>query len=354
MDLLFNNKKISGILTVLPKNKIFFDDEIHNYHFSEAQSLKLKKIMGFNSKRVVANSECISDLAIFGLSYLFDNKYLRREDVDAIIVVSQTADFIMPPTSNYIHGYFNLKEDAYCLDINQGCSGYLVGLFQSYFLLSQEHIKKVVLINADVLSRKVSKTDRNSNPLIGDAAAITVIENSIDEHKIYGSIKNDGKSFDALIIPAGGMKLPSSTETSLMREDAHGNFRSLDNLVMKGDEVFNFIMTKIPPMINEILKRANKEVSEIDYFLFHQPNKFLLSKLAEKIGIPGSKLPSNIVENFGNASGASIPTAISYNLQKELTKNKLTCCLAGFGVGLTWAAQISTIGPLDFNIILDY
>lgn len=354
MFLKFSNKKISGILNVIPKNEVFFDDEIVNYNFSREQSLKLKSIMGYEKKRIVDPGICISDLALFGLDYLFKKNLLHKEEIDAIIVVTQTPDFIMPPTSNYLHGVLDLSQDVYCLDINQGCAGFLVGLFEAYSLLSHDTVNKVVLINADILSRKVSIQDRNSNPLIGDAASITIVENSSELKPIFASIKNDGSLYDSLIIPAGGMKRPIDNDTSKMIKDESGNYRSLNHLVMKGDSVFNFVMTRVPPMISEILDYSGKLKEEIDYFLFHQPNKFMLSKLAEKIGISKDKMPSNIVENFGNSSGASIPTVISYNLSDKLSKNSLLCCLAGFGVGLTWASQILEIGPLSFNQIIEF
>jgi 3-oxoacyl-[acyl-carrier-protein] synthase-3 len=139
-----------------------------------------------------------------------------------------------------------------------------------------------------------------------------------------------------------------------MKEDENGNFRSLENLVMKGDEVFNFVQTKVPPMIEELLVMSGKKTDEIDYYLFHQPNKFMLNKLADKIGVPREKMPSNIVENFGNASGASIPTNISYNLGADALTHTYKVCFAGFGVGLTWAAIEQEFGNLKFNQIIYY
>lgn len=162
----------------------------------------------------------------------------------------------------------------------------------------------------------------------------------------------DGTGYEALMIPAGGFKLPSNEKTGEMKEDSAGNFRSLNNLVMKGDEVFNFVQREVPPMITCLLKRAGKTKEEIDYFMFHQPNKFMLNKLADKLEVPRNKMPNNVVENFGNASGVSIPTAITYNLGEKLTKESFLICMAGFGVGLTWASLLIQIGNLKFNNII--
>jgi 3-oxoacyl-[acyl-carrier-protein] synthase-3 len=289
------------------------------------------------------------------LNYLFEKQYLHKDEIDALILVTQSPDYIMPPTSNIIQGNLKLKRDMICMDINQGCAGYIIGLIQAFSLLEQESINKVILLNADVLSRKVSKKDRNSNPLIGDGASVTIVEkdNTADLF-IFGNIKMNGEGADALMIPAGGFKLPSTVETSAMEIDSNGNFRSKDNLVMKGDEVFNFVQTEVPPMIEDLLKNAQISINDIDYFMFHQPNKFMLQKLADKMGVDRNKMPNNIVENFGNSSGVSIPTAICFNLREKLLSDYYKICLAGFGVGLTWGSLLLDIGELPFCEIIEY
>jgi 3-oxoacyl-[acyl-carrier-protein] synthase-3 len=353
MNLKFKNKRISGILTILPRNEIRFEDEIANYNFSPAKSLKLKLTMGYDKRRIVEDGVCTSDLCIKGLNYLFDQNLLQREEIDALILVTQSPDYLMPPTSNIIQGKLGLKQDMLCLDINQGCAGFIIGLIQAFSLLEQEAIKKVVLLNADVLSRKVSKKDRNSNPLVGDGASITIIEK--DHHSvIYGNLKMDGRGAEALMIPAGGMRLPSSAETAKMEEDVNGNFRSKDNLVMKGDEVFNFVQTEVPPMIESLLKEAGTKPEEVDYYMFHQPNKFMLQKLADKMGVPHTKMPNDIVQNYGNSSGVSIPVAITHTLGEKLEQDRYKLCLGGFGVGLTWSSLLIDIGPLSFCKMINY
>lgn len=354
MDFIFKNKRISGILTILPKNSITFEEEMANYNFSPAKCMKLKLAMGYNKHRIAKEGQCSSDFCIYGLQYLFDNSLLKQEDIDAILFVSQSPDYYMPPTSNIIQGHFNLKQDMICMDINQGCAGYEIGLLQAFMLLEQPAIKKVVLLNADVLSPKVSKNDRNSKPLIGDAASITIVESCEDEIPIYMNVKMDGTGAFALNIPAGGFRKPCSSETSIQHEDEAGNFRSLENLIMKGDDVFNFVQREVPPMIEHLLEQANINTEDIDWYMFHQPNKFMLNKLADKIGVPREKMPANIVENFGNASGVTVPTNICFNLGDTLINGTQKLCMAGFGVGLTWASIYMTVGNLSFNQIIEY
>lgn len=354
MDFLFKHKKISGILTVVPRKVVKFEDEMAEFNFSPAKSMKLKIAMGYNEHRIAAQGQTSSDYCIYGMQYLFNNGLLRPSEIDALLFVSQSPDYFMPPTSNVIQGHFQLKQDCLCMDINQGCAGFELGMIQACLLLEQPAIKKVVLLNADVLSPKVSPKDRNSRPLIGDAAAITIIEKCQDENTIFANIKMDGTGAFALSIPAGGFRLPCSPETAVLEEDAAGNLRSKDNLVMQGDEVFNFVQREVPPMIEHLFEQSGISRNDVDWYMFHQPNKFMLHKLADKIGIPYEKMPANIVEHFGNASGVTVPTCISYNLGQELCNTSLLICLAGFGVGLTWSSILLRIGNLAFNSIIEF
>lgn len=354
MDLYFKDKEITGMLVIMPSKEIYFEDEMENYNFSTAKSLKLKTALGLNKRRVADEGVCGSDLAIKGLDYLFLNNKIKKEDIDSLIFVTQSPDYIMPPTSNVIQGHFNLKQDMICLDINQGCGGFIIGLNQAFMLLDQPSISKVVLINADVLSTKVSKRDRNSNPLIGDAASITIIERSSLKTEIFGNIKMDGSGAFSLQIPAGGARLPISVETAQMLEDVSGNFRSKENLVMKGDDVFNFVQAEVPPMIESLLQKANVNKDSVDYYMFHQPNRFMLNKVADKIGISRDRMPANVVENFGNSSGVTIPVVTCFNIGEQIKEKRFKICFAGFGVGLTWASLLLDIGPLSFCEIIEY
>ncbi|HUZ57395.1 MAG TPA: ketoacyl-ACP synthase III [Hanamia sp.] len=352
MNLKFHNKEIEGILTIIPAREVKFEEEMEHYNFSPAKSLKLKMAMGYNKHCIVEDGVCVSDLLIHGLNHLFNKNLLIKDEIDAMVLVTQSPDYFMPATSNVIQGKLGLKQDMICMDINQGCAGYIIGLIQAFLLLEQEEVNKVLLLNADVLSRKVSKRDRNSNPLIGDGASVTVVKKSKEQNTIYGFIKMDGVGAESIMIPAGGFRIPSTAATAVMHEDSAGNFRSPDNLVMKGDDVFNFVQREVPPMIEHLLEKASCKKEDVDYYMFHQPNRFMLQKLADKLGISYEKMPNNIVANFGNSSGVSIPTNIGFNIGSKLLTEQLNICLAGFGVGLTWACLLMKIGNLKFNEII--
>jgi 3-oxoacyl-[acyl-carrier-protein] synthase-3 len=293
-------------------------------------------------------------MAVFGLQNLFDRGLLKPEEIDALLLVTQSPDYFMPATCNIIQGRLGLKQDMLCLDMNQACAGFVVGLMQAFMFLEQECIRKVVLINADVLSRKASPKDRNIYPLVGDAAAITIIERDTQDSVIHASLKMDGSRNDALMIPAGGMRLPSSAETAVLEDVGDNNLRAKDHLRMDGSAIFNFVQTEIPPLVEELLKRVGVSMDNVDYFLCHQPNRFMLQKLADKMKLPHSKMPNNVVERFGNSSGSTIPMAIMLNVADKVTTGQILACLAGFGGGLTWTAMLMRLGGLRFCELIDY
>lgn len=353
MNFKFQDKRISGILAVIPEHEVKFEDELENYNFSAKQSMKLKKVMGYDRHRVVQDDTCVSDLCIFGLRYLFDKGLLNKDEIDALILVTQTPDYFMPPTSNVIQGELGLKIDMICLDIKQGCAGFMVGLIQAFNLLEQDSVKKVVLLNADVLSRKTSIHDRNTYPLIGDGATVTIVERD-SASKIFANIIMDGTQRNALIIPAGGLKKPASSETTVEVMDEEGNSRSLDQWYMDGTAVFNFVFSEVPAAISSLFEFADYDKEKVDYFMFHQPNKFMLERLADKLGVSRDKMPNNIVENFGNSSGATIPVNMAFNLGNKLMQNSYEICMAGFGVGLACSTMLMKVGQLDFCELINY
>ena len=351
METTFKGKKITSMLGILPETIGYFDDEVDNYSFPPKQTMRLKKVMGYNQHRLAKDTSTVSDFAVYGLKYMLENGWMRKDEIGAVVTVTLCPDHFVPHISNIVQAKCNLATDVVCFDIAQGCCGFLVGLMQSFMLL--EHMnKKVVLINGDVVSHKVSKRDRNDYPLIGDGCTVTVVENDGDE-EIYYEMHTDGKRGDALKIPAGAFRMPSTPETAVMVDQGDGNFRSLDNICMDGSGVFNFVQIEVPPMLQGAFERNKKKVDDFDWFFFHQPNRFMLQKLAEKAGLPPDKLPMNLVENFGNPSGASIPLTAIFNCKEELLKKDNKCCLSAFGSGLAWGVIFMNIGKLTHCEMID-
>jgi len=347
MKAVFSGKRIAGVLAVLPANIVKFDDEVNLFRQTAQQTKKLKLLMGFNERRIVEGAVCTSDLIERGFEHLVERGRIKPELVDGLVVVTESPDYFLPPTSSVLHGKLGLSERCYCVDINQGCVGFIIGLLQALFLLENTDATRVLVGMGDTLSRKVSKQDRNSWPLIGDAAGLVLVENDPDAPPIYVMMGNRGKDAEALMIPAGGFRHPSTPETRESRLRDDGNIRSDEHLVMKGGDVFNFTQTVVPAFINELLVFAGTSKDQIDKYFMHQANRFILQKIAEQIGLPFAKVPAHVVSYYGNSSAATIPVAIATSYPEGLGHTISTLC-CGFGVGLTWGGMVSELGPLDF------
>jgi 3-oxoacyl-[acyl-carrier-protein] synthase III len=354
MKVTFRNRKISAVISVVPKEEYRFDDEYAAYKLADEKARKFKKMMGLDRHRVAPAGVCTSDLCLYGLQRLLKEGVLKQEDIGALVFVSQTPDYFLPPTSNVIQGKLGLGRDVICLDVNQGCAGFLIGLMQAFLLLEMAEVPKVVMLNGDTASKQLSKCNRVSYPLAGDAGSVAIIERCHEGNPIYMNLKMDGSRHEALIVPGGAYRMPSSPETLKLQEVEEGVVRSLEHVHMDGAAIFNFTMEDVPPQIEEILSYSGDSRESIDYFLFHQPNQFILKQMADKLRIPQDKLPNNIVGIYGNCSSASIPLDMAHNCGERLQRERCRVCLSGFGVGLTWSSMVMDLGPLAACKVVDY
>jgi len=354
MQFTFTNKRIAGIVSVVPKQELHIDDEMQYFDAPIANSQKMKKMMGFDRHRIAPPHVTASDLCLYGVEHLLANNLLVKDEIDALIFVSQTPDHFIPPTSNILHGKLKLKQDTLCIDVNQGCVGFVLGVYLGWSLLDQPQFKKVVLLNGDTASKQTNIRDRATYSLVGDAGSVTVLERTTDGRRVFGNVKNDGTRSNALLIPAGAYRNPSSEETRKIVREEDGNWRAQEHIHMDGAAIFDFTLREVVPMIDDALALSGKTKDDIDFFLLHQPNRFILQRLAGKMGIAEDRMPNTVVENFGNPSSVSIPLVACFNLGSRLLQERFTVCMASFGVGLTWASIVTELGNLAFCDILDY
>ncbi len=337
----FKNKKISAIYSVLPTHEVDFMDEAGNYSFSEAQMKKLKRVMGFGTRRVALVGETVGDYAIYGITKMLQDGVFKENEIGAIIVTTTSPDHFIPPISNIVQGKFDFDEDVVCLDISQGCCGYTVGLTYSFMTLEAIRNKKVLLIAGDMLTFRVSTRDRASRPITGDAVTISVIENCENENIAYCSLKNDGKDAFAVYIPAGGTRMPITPETTVEKPDEFGNWRGNQHLMMQGDLVFNIIINKTPEVMEELLAKSGDKIEDIDYFVCHQSSSFTLKKLSQRLGVTEEKLFNDIVPKYGNSSSATIPVTMCEHHKEMFADGKRKKVMfAAFGTGMSLGAVL--------------
>ncbi len=354
MKHIFKNRKISAVVAVVPKEEYRFDDEFSTYKLTEDKARRFKKMMGLDRHRIAPPEVCSSDLCLYGLQRLLDEGALKKEEIGALVFMSQTPDYFLPPTSNVIHGKLGLGHDVICLDINQGCAGFTLGLMQAFLLLEITALPKVVLLNGDTCSKQMDRHNRVTYPITGDAGSVTVIERCEAENPIYMDLKNDGSRHQALMIPAGAYRMPATPETLKLQEVEEGVLQNLHHVHMDGAAIFNFTMEDIPLQIEEILSFSGNTRDSIDHFLFHQPNAFILKQMTDKMKIPPAKLPNNIVGLYGNCSSVTIPLNIALNCGELLRQGTRRICFSGFGVGLAWISMVMDLGPLAVCRIVDY
>ena len=354
MKCTFKNRKISAIVSVVPKEEYRFDDEYPIFKLTADKAKRFKKMMSLDRHRIAPPEVCSSDLCVYGLQKLLDEGKLKKEEIGALLFISQTPDYSMPPTSNVIHGRLGLGLDVICMDINQGCSGFLIGLMQAFLLLDISALPKVVLLNGDTCSKQMDKCNRVSYPLTGDAGSVTVIERCEEENPIYVDVKNDGSRHKAIMIPAGAYRKQSTPETLKLHEVEEGVVQNQEHIHMDGAAIFNFTMADVPPQIEEVLAYSGNTWGTIEHFLLHQPNPFILKQMADKMKIPAEKLPNNIVSIYGNCSSVTIPLNIAHNCGEAVLYGSKRVCFSGFGVGLTWITMVMDLGPLEICKIVEY
>lgn len=347
--------KIKSICSVVPELKSKFVDEMKEFPFSEASSLKLAKVMGFREHRIADPKTTLVDLAAYGINCLFVNNVIKKDDVSAIVFVAQQNDHPVPGNSKIIHGMLDFPKSVHCVDMYENCTGFISGLYTACSMIASSDLKNVIVIVSNSGSCYGNKKDRNIYPLCGDAAGVAVVSQSDNSNDtIYFDFHHDGSQRETLLVPAGGMRMPATAETAKLVEDEMGNFRSLNQLHMDGTAVFHFVMESIPPVLDELCEFSNVRKEEIDYYLTHQPNRFMLEKLADLLKVPRKNLFNNIVENFGNSSCATIPVDIAFNLGEKLEHNNYKVCFAAFGAGMSVASAICNLGNMAFCKLVEH
>ncbi len=350
----FNQVQIGGVVTCVPPLEKCIDDEIDLFGGNEKQIARLKKTIGLDRRRVVESGTTAADLCEAAAVRLFEGAGLEAESIDAMIFVTQTPDYSQPCNAAVLHGRLDLPKSCAALDVNLGCSGYVYGLWLAHMMVGAGGCERVLLLAGDTISRIVNPKDRAVAPLFGDGGSATLIRRSEVETNAWFSLETDGKGFDKLIVPAGGQRTPSSAETRSEVTDEGGNVRSSENLFMDGAEIFNFSIVEEPKAVREVVEYAGLDFDAVDYFVFHQANRYILSNIAKRLKIDLAKVPMQTVERYGNQSSASIPSALCGELGDVLRGSKpQRLLLSGFGVGLSWASVILDVAELPVCEIIE-
>lgn len=326
--------KIDAVASAVPAQVV----EVASYAeaFGSGVVKKISLSTGVTAFRKVPADICSSDLCYAAAQSVLASQQVAPEDIGALIFVSQTPDYILPATSCILQGRLGLPKACATFDINLGCSGYVYGLWVAAGLIASGMVSKVLLLVGDTISKTLSEQDRSVAMLFGDAGSATLLSASEEGQGWFFNVGTDGTGWENIIIRAGGSRHKTTAE-SLERTEVDGGLRSPAELEMKGSAVFEFTQSEVPQSIEALFSYANVAPEQIDYFVPHQANRFMLSHMASKLGFPREKLVVGL-EEFGNTSCASIPLAMVTKLADVTEKNQVL--LSGFGVGLSWASAI--------------
>ena len=324
--------KIVGISACVPK---LSEENLNNPVFLPNNGEDFIKTTGIKAKRIASPDVCTSDLCFVAADKLLDDLKWDRSEVDVLLVVTQTPDYILPVTSALLQSRLRLSEECLGIDSPLGCSGYVYGMANIGAVMSSGKLRKGLLCVGDTPSKSVSPTDKSTQPLFGDAGAVTAFEYDETAEPIYFHLGTDGSGYQSIIIPHGGYRNPTSLASFEIKNYGDGIDRNSCQLELDGMDVFSFGISKAPKTVNALLDKYAIVKEEVDYFVFHQANMMMNKMIAKKLKLPEEKVPYSL-SSYGNTSSATIPLTMVSELKENLQQKKLSWIFCGFGVGLSW------------------
>jgi 3-oxoacyl-[acyl-carrier-protein] synthase-3 len=258
--------------------------------------------------------------------------------VDYLLFCTQSPDYFLPTTACLVQDRLGLPTTTGAIDINQGCSGFVYGLGLAKGLIESGQAKNVLFITAETYSKFINPGDKSVRSLFGDAAAATLVSGVDSEQELIGPMVygTDGRGSGNLIVPTGGMRRPREVGAE-EQTDESGNTRSVNDLFMNGPEIFNFTLKTVPASVARLLDASGRTLDEVDAFVFHQANQYMLEHLRKKLALPAEKFII-AMSHCGNTVSSTIPLALKSAAGEGRIRPGSLVMLVGFGVGYSWGA----------------
>ena len=308
--------EISCVNYTLPKKKVSIKKICRKNNWSYERTIQST---GIKYKYVSNKNETALKLAFSACKKLKFN----RTDIDALIYVTQSPEYLLPTTACILQNMLKLRKNILAYDINQGCSGFVYGLFTSFSFLKQQQIKNVLLVCSDTYTKYIKKGNKSCETIFSDGASAMILKKNLSKKSsfLFGT---DGSGFNDLIV--------KNSATNY-------NKNLTPEIFMDGKKVLMFTMANIPKFIFNLLKKNRLKINQIKYFIFHQASKVVIDNLIRKMNLPSNKVYCNY-EKIGNTVSSTIPIAL-YDLNKrKKIKRGDRLLLCGFGVGYSMAASI--------------
>jgi 3-oxoacyl-[acyl-carrier-protein] synthase-3 len=332
------NVRYAGMATCVPKRVLSNIDDCPPQMRSARE--RVVRNIGIETRRICSEWQYFSDLAFDATEKLLEELKWEREEVDALIVITQSPDYPIPATAIIMQDRLKLKQSTIAFDVNLGCSAYAFGLHLLGSMISAGGIKKGLILVGD-------KSASVIEPLFSDAATATALEYDPDAPPMYFDLNSDGSGYQAIMLPVGGHREPIGLQHMTPVKDEDGIWRYPGALILDGPAVLSFSTQRVPPAVRNLLEYAGCSAEQIDYFIFHQANRMINETIRKKLGLPPEKVPSTL-HDFGNTSGASLPVTMTARIRDALMEGKKKILLSGFGIGLSWGSCIVDIDNAVF------
>jgi 3-oxoacyl-[acyl-carrier-protein] synthase-3 len=324
-----------------------------NETLNMVSAMELKSFIqhvGIRYRRVAPKGLTAADLCIKAAEPLLEKLNWSPQDIDILIFISQTPDYLIPNTASVIHQRLGLSKKCIAFDINLGCSGYVYGLSVIGALMQNMPGSKGLLLVGDCSTSVISDQDKSTWPLFSDAGSATALEQSAG-NVWHFNMQTDGKGHQDIMIKDGGQRNPFTAASLVPRQYEPGISRNNLQMKLDGINIFHFALREVAPNIQSLLQSADVDPSSVDYYVLHQANKLILDSVRKKMREDESKFPYSLY-NYGNTSSASIPVTIVTELRDKIISNHSHLVLSGFGVGLSWASVYISIGsPIILPLI---
>jgi len=328
--------KIKAISYYLPASVL--DNQKLNADFPEWSVDKISSKTGIYERHISDENEFTSDMAVSAAEKLFSEHGISRDDIDFILLCTQSPDYFLPTTACLVQNRLNIPTTAGSLDFNLGCSGYVYGLAIAKGLIFSNIAKNVLLITSEAYSKFIHPRDKSNRTIFGDGASATLVSTEGFAEILDFELGTDGSGAKNLIVKNGAIRHPDLSGVDM--EDDFNNIKNDNHLFMNGSEIFSFTSDAIPSLVAKTLEKNKLVLGNINLFVLHQANKFILDHLRKKIKIPEDKFYI-FLENCGNTVSSTVPIALcEAKKENKLSGNILLC---GFGVGYSWGSCIIKI-----------
>jgi 3-oxoacyl-[acyl-carrier-protein] synthase-3 len=317
-----NNVEIKGIACAVPDH-IKKSEEYYEI-FGEESVQKFVNMTGIKTRYVALEEQCASDLCYAAAKKLMNKLEWEPSSIDALILITQTPDYAVPASACILQHRLGLSEDCIAFDVNLGCSAYVYGIWLAATMISNQDLKRVILLVGDTSNYGINPNDSATAMIFGDGGTATALEKT-EGKSIKYFLKTKGSGYKNIIVPAGHAR--SRSKITAEASDYE--------LSMNGSEVFSFTITDVPRSIKSFMSQYNIDTNDVDMYVFHQANLFILKHLAKKLNIPMEKIAVSI-DRYGNTSGESIPLTLVDALGEEDSNETIKLLLCGFGIGLSW------------------